>query len=89
MSAERQRGTRPRVVADAYRAAFSFGELDSKLGDAKVFVALDHDGEPLSDKHAPAELIVTSDGKGSRRVRAIETIEVIDLGAKGTSASAR
>ncbi|MCA9316802.1 MAG: hypothetical protein KDB73_15055 [Planctomycetes bacterium] len=67
---------------DGYTAAFSFGELDGKLGDAKVYVALDFDGKPLSHKHAPAELIVTSDKKGSRGVRAIETIEVIDLTAK-------
>ena len=74
---------------DGYTAAFSFGELDGKLGDAKVYVALDFDGKPLSDKHAPAELIVTSDKKGSRGVRAIETIEIIDLGAKGRADATR
>ena len=74
---------------DGYTASFSFGELDAMLGGAKAYVALDHDGKPLSEKHAPAELIVTSDKKGSRGVRAIESIEVIDLAERSRQATAR
>lgn len=67
--------------ADGYAAAFSFGELDAELGKAQVWVALDRDGGPLSEKHGPIELIAVSDGKASRWVRAVCGLDVHDLSA--------
>jgi DMSO/TMAO reductase YedYZ molybdopterin-dependent catalytic subunit len=69
---------------DGYTVAFSLGELLPTYGKRAVWLALDHDGKPLSDKEAPAELIVPEDEKPSRWVHAVTRITLVD----GASAEA-
>jgi hypothetical protein len=67
---------------DGYAVAFSLGELDPALGGVEAWLALDHDGGPLSERHAPAELLVVTDRKASRGVRGLASLRVLDLTAR-------
>lgn len=63
---------------DGYTVAFSLGELLPAYGKRAVWLALDHDGTPLSEKEAPAELLVPEDEKPSRWVHAVSRITIMD-----------
>jgi len=63
---------------DGYTAAFSLPELDTALRGTEAWVALDDDAVGLSEKDAPAGLLVTNDIKKSRWVRGIDAIFVLD-----------
>ncbi len=65
-------------AADGYAAAFSLSELSPNYGHAAVYVALDRDGQPLTDKDGPVELLVISDTKPSRWVHGMRQILVSD-----------
>ena len=63
---------------DGYTAAFSLPELDAALRGTEAWVALDDDATGLTEKDAPAGLLVTNDVKKSRWVRGLDVIFVID-----------
>jgi hypothetical protein len=63
---------------DGSTSAFSWAELDPALRGTEAWVALDDNAQALSDRDAPAGLLVTNDGKRSRWVRGIDSIHVID-----------
>ena len=66
---------------DGYTVALSLGELLPTYGKRAVWIALDHDGKPLTDKEAPVELIVPEDEKPSRWVHAVTRITLVDSAA--------
>ena len=68
-------------ATDGYTVAFSFGELSPTHGKRDVWIALEKDGKPLSDRDAPVQLIVSDDEKPARWVHAVTSISVVDTAA--------
>jgi hypothetical protein len=66
-------------ASDKYAVSFSLGELLANFGNKQVWVALDKNGVPLSDRDAPARLIVPSDGKQGRWIYGATHIKIIRL----------
>ncbi len=63
---------------DGYAATFALAELLPEIGDRHVWLALDADDHPLTERSAPAELIVPADAKPGRWVRAVASVTVVD-----------
>ena len=63
---------------DGYTVAFSLGELLPAYGKREVWLALDHDGKPLTEKEGPVALLVPEDEKPSRWVHRVTGITVMD-----------
>lgn len=68
------------VVAgrDGYTVAFSLAEMLADVGNRQVWLALDMDGQPLSERDGPIRLIVPEDSKPARWVHSVQTISVVD-----------
>jgi hypothetical protein len=64
---------------DGYTTNFSMGELLPEYAGAEIYVALDRDGAPLSERDRPASLLVLGDKKPSRWVQGIASITVVDV----------
>jgi hypothetical protein len=69
---------------DGYTVVFSLGEILPAVGRRRVWVALEEDGQPLSDADGPVRLLVPDDKMPARGVHQIESIDVVDLGAPTT-----
>lgn len=69
---------------DGYISAFSLAELQPDVGDRHVWLALDTDGQPLTDSDGPLKLLATDDQKPARWVHGIQSIDVIDIAAATT-----
>jgi DMSO/TMAO reductase YedYZ molybdopterin-dependent catalytic subunit len=65
--------------SDGYYAVMSIAELLAEVGDRKVWLAIDMDGKPLSDKDGPAKLIVPDDQKPARWVHSVKTVSVVKV----------
>lgn len=63
---------------DGRTTAFALAELDPELRGTEAWIALDDDAMSLSEKDAPAGLLVTNDLKKTRWLRGIEAIFVLD-----------
>jgi DMSO/TMAO reductase YedYZ molybdopterin-dependent catalytic subunit len=63
---------------DGYTVAFSLGELLPAYGKREVWLALNRDGKPLSEKEGPVQLLVPEDEKPSRWVHSVTRITVVD-----------
>lgn len=64
---------------DGYQVVFSLGELDPGVGGARVIVADQRDGKPLSAQQGPIRLVVSSDKRPARSVRMVERLHVVQL----------
>ncbi len=65
---------------DGYLGIFSLADLLPEIGNREAWITLDLDGKPLSDRDAPANLVIPSDLKPERWVHGIKTIRIIDMG---------
>jgi Oxidoreductase molybdopterin binding domain len=70
---------------DGYTTTFSLAELLPDIGNREAWLALDEDGQALSAKEGPVKLIVPSDAKPGRWVRALDSITVLDPTSAATS----
>lgn len=61
---------------DGYRAAFAWAELDSTFTDKPVYLVTERDGQPLSDKDGPFQLVVPGEKRDGRWVRQITALQV-------------
>lgn len=66
-------------AADGYRVAFSLGEIDTKLGNRRVLVAHQCDGQPLSAEDGPLRLVVAGEARAARSVRQLLALRVQTL----------
>ena len=67
------------TARDGYRVAFSFGELDARLGASGAIVATRCDGEPLDSEAGPIRLVDPGEQRAARSVRQVATIALVDL----------
>ena len=65
--------------ADGYRVLFSRGELDEKLGNAPVIVALSCNGTAIADADGPVRLLSGGDQRGARSVRQLVRLQLVEL----------
>ncbi len=61
-------------AADGYRAVFSLGEIDRKLGAVPVLVADRCGGVSLGEAAGPLRLVVPGDGRAARSVRQLRRV---------------
>jgi hypothetical protein len=61
---------------DGYRAVFAWAELDSTFTDKAVYVVTKRDGNPLSDKDGPFQLVAPGDKRGARWVRQVTALRI-------------
>lgn len=64
---------------DGYGVLFSLGELDARLGNAKVILADICDGKPLMQDDGPFRLAVPGDQRGARSVRQLIALEIASI----------
>ena len=67
---------------DDYRVVFSLAELDETLGNASAYVCDKESGQPLNEKQAPFQLLVTSDKHPSRSARMVTEISLVQAPSK-------
>lgn len=75
-------GLRAAVVArasDGFAAVFSIGELLETLGATEAYVVWEADGKPLAADQGPFRLVVKNDRAGTRSLRQLVSLEVVDL----------
>jgi hypothetical protein len=78
---ERRPGWRKLLVArgtDGFFALFTVAELSEEMGATRAYVAWQRDGAPLPGEEGPLRLVVTTDRRGSRSVRQLVALEVVD-----------
>lgn len=61
---------------DGYRAVFSWAEADSSFMDKPVYVVMNRDGKPLSEKDGPLELVVPGEKRNARWVRQLVALRL-------------
>ncbi len=63
-------------AADDYRAVFALAELDQAFTDRVILLADRRDGQPLSAREAPFQVIVPGEKKHARWVRQVVRLRV-------------
>jgi hypothetical protein len=61
---------------DGYRATFAWAELDSTFMDKSVYLATKRDGQPLSDKDGPFQLVAPGEKRAARWVRQVTALRI-------------
>ncbi len=61
---------------DGYRAVFAWAELDSTFMDKAVYVVTKRDGNPLTDKDGPFQLVAPGEKRGARWVRQVTALRI-------------
>ena len=70
---------------DGYVVAFSLAELLPDIGNRHVWVALDEDGQPISEQDGPIRLLSPDDQKPARGVHQLAEITIVDTAAATTT----
>lgn len=79
---ERRPGWRNVLLArgsDGFFAVFTLAELMPEMGPSRAYVVWQRDGVPLVGDEGPLRLVVPTDQRGSRSVRRLGELEVLDL----------
>ncbi len=63
-------------ASDGYRAAFALAELDPAFTDRVILLADRRDGQPLSARDGPLQIVVPSEKKHARWVRQVIKLKV-------------
>jgi hypothetical protein len=61
---------------DAYRAVYAWAELDPGFMDKSVYVVTRRDGQPLSDKDGPFQLVAPGEKRAGRWVRQVTALRI-------------
>lgn len=64
---------------DRYAVILTLAEVDEAFANEKILVADQRDGKPLPENQGPFRLICAGDQAGSRSVRMLESVEVVQL----------
>jgi DMSO/TMAO reductase YedYZ molybdopterin-dependent catalytic subunit len=64
---------------DGYQVIFSLDELDPVFVDSQVLIADTANGKPLSPTQGPFRLVVPKDKHGSRSIRMLSRLEVVQV----------
>jgi hypothetical protein len=67
-------------AADGYSVVYSLGEVDAKLGAARLLVADRCDGAALEDADGPLRIVAAGVARGARSVRQLVKLTLISVG---------
>jgi DMSO/TMAO reductase YedYZ molybdopterin-dependent catalytic subunit len=67
------------VGRDGYATAIDLADIMPNIGNKKAFIALDADGKPWDERHAPAELVLPDDVTPVRFIHGVAEIKLIDV----------
>lgn len=65
------------TAADSFVAVVAMAEALKDFSDNPVMLAWQRNGEPLSERHGPFQLVLADDRKPGRNVRQVKVLEVI------------
>ena len=66
-------------ASDGFQAVFSAAELFPDMGSTRALLVTQLDGKPVGSETGPFRLVVLTDKEGSRSVRNVTRIELLDL----------
>ena len=66
------------IARDGYVAVFSTGEIEPTVGPTRAWIAFERDGAALTADEAPFHVIVSTDARGTRSARQVNTIRILD-----------
>lgn len=70
------------VVAEArdgYAVVYSLAELSPDLGARRGIVALEQDGQPLSEKDGPLRIVLEGEKRPARWIRQLERLRIVPV----------
>lgn len=65
---------------DGYAVVYSLGELSPDLGDRQAILAIEQDGQPLSEKDGPIRIVLEGEKRPARWIRQLERIRIVRVG---------
>ena len=65
---------------DGYAVVYSLAELSPGLGGRRGIVAVEQDGQPLSDKDGPLRIVLEGEGRPARWIRQLERLRIMRVG---------
>ncbi len=65
---------------DGYAVVYSLVELSPGLGGRRGIVAVEQDGQPLSDKDGPLRVVLEGEGRPARWIRQLERLRIMRVG---------
>jgi hypothetical protein len=65
---------------DGYAVVYSLAELSPGLGGRRGIVAVEQDGQPLSDKDGPLRIVLEGEGRPARWIRQLERLRILRVG---------
>lgn len=79
--ADKRSGWKRIVIAtasDDYQTVFSCAEVAEHMGATRALLVFARDGRPLSSDEGPIRIVVPTDGEGSRSIRCLARIHIVD-----------
>ena len=68
------------VARDGYAVVYSLAEISPDFGARQGIVALEQDGQPLSEKDGPLRIVLEGDQHPSRWIRQLERLSIVKVG---------
>lgn len=65
---------------DGYSVVYSLAELSPDLGARRGIVALEQDGQPLSEKDGPLRIVLEGEQRPARWIRQLERLRIVRVG---------
>lgn len=65
---------------DGYAVVYSLAELSPDLGARKGILAVEQDGQPLSEKDGPLRIVLEGEKRPARWIRQLERIRIVRVG---------
>ena len=67
-------------ASDGYAVVYSLAELSPELGARRGIVAVEQDGQPLSDKDGPLRIVLEGEQRPARWIRMLERLRIVRVG---------
>jgi hypothetical protein len=65
---------------DGYAVVYSLAELSPDLGARRGIVAIEQDGQPLSEKDGPLRIVLEGEKRPARWIRQLERLRIVRVG---------
>lgn len=67
-------------ATDGYAVVYSLAELSPDLGARRAIVAIEQDGQPLSEKDGPMRIVLEGEKRPARWIRQLERLRIVRVG---------
>jgi hypothetical protein len=65
---------------DGYAVVYSLAELSPDLGARRGIIAVEQDGQPLSEKDGPLRIVLEGEQRPARWIRMLERLRIVRVG---------